>query len=102
MIPGIFGDYDRLMRYQESNDEWDISLVVSTIQASDTDHPYETAVSHFELNPGRWTVVEEYDSLEDAQAGHEKWIARMTGDDLPEKLEDVSTCLAKEMDKVLS
>jgi len=66
---------------------------VSTISGvEDSEHPFETAVSHKQYYGGKWICVEEYDTLEDAKVGHEKWIGIMKN--LPDNLVDVSTSAA--------
>jgi len=100
MMSGMFGDYTRLERYEEY-DDGDLMLVVSTIRAGDTDHEYETAVSGTNISPGRWVIVEEYDTIEQAGAGHLKWIETMTGDNSPKSLDDVSTCWLKKLESEL-
>ena len=63
-------------------------LVVDTAAVPDSEHPYETAVLHPEYNMGKWVVVEGYDTKEDAQIGHDHWVATMTTEPLPTKLVD--------------
>lgn len=73
-------------------------LIISTIgDMGDTEHSYETAVSHPEYNDGRWVIVQEYDTEEDARNGHEKWLKTMTADALPNELRDVSTAGVAQM-----
>ncbi len=96
-LSGLFGDHTCLERHEEHDDSGNLALIVSTVQASDTDHKYETAISHIDINPEQWVIVEEYDTLEEATTGHQKWIETMTGDEPPESLEDVSTCWAKKL-----
>ncbi len=61
---------------------------------------YLTAVSHedYNKNPGRgigrgrnrgeWIVAERYNSLEEAQAGHLRWISTLTAGSLPAEVMD--------------
>lgn len=65
-------------------------LVVDTCLVTDSTKPYETAISHPAYNQGRWVVVELYETKEEAQQGHDKWVATMTGK-LPLVLKDAST-----------
>ena len=74
------------------------SAVVDTVSVTDGSHPYETAVSHPEYNDDRWIVVEAYDTREEAQEGHNKWVDIMSSDDLPDKLVD---CCNAEISKFL-
>lgn len=81
-----FGTYeDRKVARFESQD-----LLVSTAAVSDSEYPFETAVSHREYDGGSWIVVENYDSREEAQEGHKKWVDIMTSEFLPDALHDVS------------
>lgn len=74
-------------RYEDE----EIGLIIDTAAVDDSDKPYETAVSHPAYNKGKWIIVELYDILDTAQAGHDKWVAKMTKSELPKKLIDVST-----------
>jgi hypothetical protein len=65
-------------------------LVVSTARVSDSDRPYETAIGHPGYNDGKYVIVEMYDTHEEAEAGHARWVGAMTGGDLPKSLRDVS------------
>ena len=73
------------MKYQEKD------VFVSTICAFDTGR-YETTVSHPSFNNNELIIVAEYDSESEAESGHEEWIEKMTAKELPEQIEDVSTC----------
>lgn len=64
---------------------------ISTAAVNDSDHPFETAVAHPLYNGGGIVIVEMYDSKEEAQEGHDRWVNKMTASDLPETLSDVST-----------
>ena len=67
-------------------------LIVDTCGGiNDSDHTYETAIAHPDYNDGKWIIVEEYHTKEDAQIGHEKWVKAMTADSLPAQIRDVST-----------
>lgn len=63
-------------------------LTVDTTYVNDGAHPYETGIEHPQYNEGDWVIVEAYDTKEDAQAGHDKWVVTMTADDLPPLLTD--------------
>lgn len=81
------GNYDsrKVDRYEEGD------LLVSTANVIDSDHPYETAISHPNYNDDDFVIVEEYDEIGDAREGHNKWVKLMTAEKLPETLKDVST-----------
>jgi hypothetical protein len=84
-----------LFNYEErkvENTKTKTGAVVDTCEASDTLHPYETAVKHKNYNDNRWIVVEEYDSKDGAIAGHERWVKIMEAEKLPTELKDVSSC----------
>ncbi len=77
-----------------------IGLCVDTSVVTDSEKDYETTIEHPQYNDGKWVVVELYDTKEEAQAGHNIWVKRMTGKKLPEQLKDVSTAqIAKLCDK---
>lgn len=66
-------------------------LFVSTARVTDSSKPFETAVSHPNYDGGKIVIVELYDTLKGAQAGHKKWVRTMTAKKLPKSLRDVST-----------
>lgn len=66
------------------------TVAVSTARASDSTHPFETAIKHADYNNGAWIIVELYNSKEEAQTGHKKWVGTMTSTSLPDSLVDVS------------
>ena len=63
-------------------------MIIDTASVTDGNQPYETGICHPEYNKGDWVIVEAYDTKEEAQAGHEKWVARMTSGNLPSSLRD--------------
>ena len=63
------------------------SLRVDTAIISDGKQPFETAVKHPRYNSDKWIIVEAYDTIGQAELGHKRWIATMTGE-LPESLAD--------------
>jgi hypothetical protein len=84
---GMAGNYE-----QRKVDRYDgDGLMVSTAAVNDSSKPYETAVKHVDYNDDKHVIVELYDTKEEAQKGHDKWVATMTADALPNKLIDVST-----------
>lgn len=66
----------------------DEDVTVDTCSVTDGTHIYETAIAHPEYYDGKWIVVEAYDTKEDAQLGHDKWVKTMTEGELPEYLQD--------------
>ena len=80
----MMGNYeDRKVDRFENED-----MSIDTCSVTDGDHPYETAVKHFQYHNNDWVVVQSYDTKEEAQKGHDKWIEIMTSDNLPEYLRD--------------
>ena len=61
---------------------------VDTCYVNDGSHDYETGISHPSYDYGSWIIVEAYDTRDEAQAGHDKWVKIMQTDPLPEKLTD--------------
>jgi hypothetical protein len=53
-----------------------------------SDKPYETGLLHPKYNKGKWVIVEAYKTKEEAQAGHDKWVALLESGNLPSKIED--------------
>lgn len=66
-------------------------VIIDTCAVIDAAQPYETGVSHPAYNDGDWVIVELYDTKEEAQTGHDKWVETMTAAELPESLCDVSS-----------
>ena len=71
-------------------------LVIDTCPVTDSSEPFETAVQHPNYNDGKWIVVQTYNSKEEAETGHKKWVKKMTKKTLPNQLEDVSTAVIAE------
>lgn len=63
-------------------------MIIDTASVTDGNQPYETGICHPEYNNGDWVIVEAYDTKEEAQEGHNKWVARMTSGNLPSSLKD--------------
>lgn len=100
-IAGMMGNYDD--RKVDRYDDEQTGLMVSTVMVTDSDQPYETAVRHQRYNDNKMVIVEMYESKEEAQTGHDKWVKTMTSKKMPTQLEDVSTsCISKMCDAVSS
>ncbi len=84
---GMDGNYEdrKVGRHETEN------LFVSTVEVTDSDKPYETAVQHKSYNDNALIIVELYDTIKQAKTGHKKWIKKMTSKKLPSELKDVST-----------
>jgi len=92
--------YDLPMGFTEMRDNYDErkvdkyeegELFISTCMVTDADVPYETAVGHSAYREeGKLIIVETYATKELAQEGHNRWVEKMTSDELPESLTDVS------------
>ena len=90
---GMFDDYEeRALDHYEKGD-----IIVDTCLVTDSHKPYETGICHPKYNVGDWVIVELYDTKEEAQVGHDKWVKKMTAKKLPSKLKDVSTCCSASM-----
>jgi hypothetical protein len=79
-----------IAHYENASDR----IAVSTSRVTDGFKPFETAVSHPRYYRGKWMIVEAYDTQESAELGHYRWLAKMTGDDLPEVIPDAVNCVA--------
>ena len=66
-------------------------VFVDTCAVNDSEQPYETAVSHPSYNDDKLIIVQMYDTKEQAQKGHKKWVKKMTTKELPKAIKDVST-----------
>jgi len=72
-------------------------LIIDTCLVTDSKQAYETGIKHPLYNDGTWVIVEMYDTAEEAQKGHDKWVEAMTKDKLPDSLTDVSTSGTKQL-----
>jgi hypothetical protein len=81
---GMMGNYEDRKVDNFKNED----VEVDTCSVTDGEHDYETAVSHFQYNDKQWVIVESYDTKEEAQEGHNKWVEVMTSEKLPEYLKD--------------
>src|SRR5579885_1405803 len=79
------GNYEsrRVGRYEQGKTS------VSTAAVYDASYNYETAVAHPDYNQGKWVIVESYNDLEDAKAGHNRWVAMVKQNKLPNPLKDI-------------
>lgn len=87
---GIFDFMSMANNYEQrlvDNYEDDI-LIVDTCLVTDGEKQYETAIQHPDYYKDKWIVVEAYDTKEEAQVGHDKWVKIMTTEPLPEQLVD--------------
>jgi hypothetical protein len=81
---GMIGNHkDRMVDQYDEN-----GLFIDTAYVNDGEHPYETAVEHEKYNNGKMVIVEAYDTKEEAQIGHDKWVKTMTSGTLPKTLVD--------------
>ena len=64
-------------------------LFVDTCRISDSSQPFETAIAHPDYNDNKIVIVELYDTSEEAQQGHDKWVDKMLKNP-PRQLVDVS------------
>lgn len=78
---------ERVVDHFEKDD-----LIIDTAAVNDGDYPFETGItwpSEYPDSDG-WVIVEAYNTREEAQAGHDKWVATMTSPTLPDELRDCS------------
>lgn len=89
---GLFDFLDMMGNYDDrAVDRSEIQdCVIDTCRVSDGAHPFETGVASKYYHSGSWVIVEAYDTEEDAQSGHDRWVSTMSKpfDELPEKLVD--------------
>ena len=78
-------------RYEDDN------LLVSTVTTRDRGQLFETAIKHPQYNNGALVIVQEYNTKEEAQVGHDEWVEKMTQNELPKELMDMSTCKIAEL-----
>lgn len=74
-------------------------IFISTAKVNDGFKPFETAVSYPDYDGGKLIIVESYNTKEEAQQGHNKWIKVMTSEVLPDFLVDCCNTLVSQMYK---
>lgn len=74
---------------QVAHDDIPNGAKIDTCAVHDATKPFETGVCDPHYNNGAWIIVATYDTREEAQKGHDKWVQIMTNE-LPELLVDVS------------
>jgi len=86
----MFNFFDMMNNYEDRKiDRFENKdVMVDTCSVSDGSHPYETAVQHIFYNNNVWIIVQAYDTKEEAQEGHNKWVKIMTSEPLPDYLMD--------------
>lgn len=69
-------------------------VMIDTVEVNDNyEFPYETGVCSKFYNNNKWVIVEQYQTKEQAEIGHSKWLKQFTNKDkMPQTLKDVSTC----------
>jgi hypothetical protein len=87
---GMFDYFEMLSNYEQRKvDRYEgDNFSIDTCSVSDGAKQYETAIGHPDYNFGSWIVVEAYDTIDEAQIGHDKWVAIMNTEPLPDKLVD--------------
>lgn len=82
----------KIDNYQGENFE------IDTCRVTDASSPYETAIKHELFNDGKWIVIEEYDTAEEAQQGHDQWVDQLNNTPVDQLvLKDVSTSETAEL-----
>lgn len=84
---GMAGNYE-IRKVRRNDYPWGM---ISTCYVNDGAKDYETAVQHDRYGK-QMVIVENYDTKEAAQLGHEKWVKTMTAKKLPTKLVDCMNC----------
>lgn len=94
-----FGFLNMMFTYKERKvDRYENNgLFVSTAKITDSSQPYETVIKHPQYDGYGPIPVEEYNTKEEAQKGHNKWVQIMLADVLPAELKDVSTCFMAQL-----
>lgn len=99
---GLFGFIEDMDNYKERvvDSYKENDLFVDTAAVSDSTKPFETAIAHPKYNDGKIVIVELYDTKEDAQVGHDKWLNLML-EKPPRQLSDVSTACSANLLRIL-
>lgn len=86
-----YGNYE-----ERAIDRYEGKFIVDTCAVSDASKPYETGVSHPDYNGGKWIIVDVYDTKEEAQIGHNRWVEFLLKTE-PDYLTDVSHAVLAEL-----
>ena len=99
----MFNFFSMLDDYEECKvDTYDADgLFIDTCYVSDGQKDYETAVEHPDYKDGKMIIVEAYDTKEDAQVGHDKWVKIMTTEPLPDVLSDCSNASVAQLGELV-
>lgn len=73
-------------------------VIFSTCSVSDGSKPFETAMRNLEYHDG-FVVLEAYNTKEEAEKGHTKWIELYVTNSLPDTVED---CCNGEIGQLIS
>jgi hypothetical protein len=92
MLDGLFDMFSMMGNYEERKVENTIvnGATIDTARVTDAEKDFETGIMHPGFNGGKWIIVELYDTKEEAQEGHHKWVA-LFKKSIPIELSDVST-----------
>lgn len=69
----MLDDYDERKVYRHEFDD----LIIDTALVNDGNQPYETGIKSPLYNNNEWVIVEAYDTKEQAQEGHNRWVETM-------------------------
>ena len=91
----MFGFLDMMGTYESRKvDNYESEngvFVIDTAMVTDGDYDYETAVTYEGFNEGKWMIVEQYDTKEEAQEGHNRWIEKLNNEE-PIEFKDIDVC----------
>lgn len=90
-IMAMRGNYDD-RKVGRDDYEWGF---ISTAYVNDGECDYETAVKHEDYDDGNMVIVDKYETKEDAEKGHKKWIETMKNP--PNELVDCANSLVSKM-----
>ena len=66
-------------------------FTIDTCSVVDAPKSFETGIRHPRYKgTDDWMIVEYYDTREEAQAGHDKWVKQMTDETLPPYIDDIA------------
>jgi len=88
----MFGFFDMAFNYESRKVANTVigGATIDTAAVTDSARPYETGIAHPDYNGGSWIIVELYDSKEQAELGHAKWVKIFSRKRLPPHLIDVN------------
>lgn len=98
MFDMLFNIEERRVGFYETE-----NFKISTVRVTDADKNYETGIKHEDFNDNRYIIVEEYDTFDQAQDGHNEWVQKLINTKSKDLvLKDISSSVWKKLEELSS